>query len=166
MIIIYACFSGTHASVVAGALHLGWLDPAFMPAWEDLQQLANFDVPQGRGGLRFLGCTGEGCAVYSAAVGNDEQAARCAVQTILPALGWNSNEVLWIDVSWQVSLLWRLGAFLQQYPYFFWLGCLLLRWSLRRDYWIIGSQVKEIIKRLRNKHFSENTSPAQRLQPG
>jgi len=159
MIIVYACFSGTHAAVIAGAMHLGLLKPESMPTWEELQKLPNFDATPGKGGLRFLGRTQAGYAVYSAEVGNDGQAAWCAVKTVLPALGYDVNEVLWIDVSGQISFLWRLGAILRWYSLLARLGHLLLRWSLRRDYWTLGCLVKGVIKELKPNSCLNSTFP-------
>ncbi|MBC7325806.1 MAG: DUF3189 family protein, partial [Moorella sp. (in: Bacteria)] len=86
MIIIYACFSGTHAAVIAAALHSGWLHPDLLPSWDMIKRLPCFDAPQGEGGMQYLGRTAAGHALYTAAVGHDGLAARQAVETFLEAL--------------------------------------------------------------------------------
>ncbi|NLW07901.1 MAG: DUF3189 family protein [Clostridia bacterium] len=143
-LVIYACFSGTHAAVVAALIHLGWLKPQVLPSWEELDKHPEFNTPTGRGGLRFLGRTGEGYAVYTAAIGNDGELVRRAVQSFLPLVGRKPTEVVWLDLSQQVSLLWRAGAFLQRYSALYWLGTLLLRYSLKKDYWRLVKVVGKV----------------------
>jgi hypothetical protein len=142
VIIVYACFSGTHAAVIAAALHAGMLNPARIPSWEELKRLPCFDVPEGAGGLRRIGRTEAGRDLYTAAVGHDGEAARRAIETFLVALGRDQGEVLWIDVSHQVSFLWQVGAFCRRYSRLAWMGRLLLQWSLGRDYPVLVSLVK------------------------
>ncbi|CEP67696.1 Protein of unknown function DUF3189 [Moorella glycerini] len=146
MIIIYACFSGTHAAVIAAALHLNWLSTEQLPGWQQVKKLPHFDVPEGKGGLRYMGHTHAGHAVYTATVGHDGEAARRAVETFLVALGRNQGEVLWIDVSPQVSFLWRAGAFCRRYRRLAWLGRLLLQWSMGRDYSVLVNLVKKALQ--------------------
>ncbi|MDN5345311.1 MAG: hypothetical protein PWQ18_1425 [Clostridia bacterium] len=147
MIIIYACFSGTHAAVIAAALHLALLTPDSTPSWQELKGLPYFDAPEGQGGLRYMGPTPAGQAIYTAAVGHDGKAARRAIMTFLAALGRDQGEVLWIDVSRRVSYLWRVGAFCRRYAGLTFLGHLLLRWSLKRDYPTLLSLVQSTIKK-------------------
>ncbi|OIQ08475.1 DUF3189 family protein [Neomoorella thermoacetica] len=143
MMVIYACFSGTHAGVIAAALHLGWLTPAHLPDWRQLKKLPHFDAPEGQGGLRYLGRDSAGTSVYTAAVGHDGEAARRAVATFLRIMGREQGEIIWVDVSRRVSLLWRLGGFCRRYPHLAAPGRWLLCWSLRRDYSTMVALVKE-----------------------
>ncbi|MGI6285641.1 DUF3189 family protein [Neomoorella humiferrea] len=142
-IIIYACFSGTHAAVVAAALHAGRLSFHHLPDWKELKELPHFDTPEGQGGLRFFALTPSGHAVYTAAVGHDGETAKRAAATFLAAWDGEPERVLWIDVSGRVSFFWRIGAFCRRYNYLGWLGRLFLRWSLARDYHVIGDIVKK-----------------------
>ncbi|MGI9862210.1 DUF3189 family protein [Moorella naiadis] len=144
MIVIYACFSGTHAGVVAAALHLGWLTPTQLPDWQQLKKLPHFDAPEGRGGLRYLGQDRTGTAVYTAAVGNDGAAARLAVASFLAIMGREQGEVVWLDVSRRVSLLWRAGGFCRRYRHLATPSRWLLCWSLRRDYRTLAGLVEEV----------------------
>lgn len=149
MIIIYACFSGTHAAVIAAAIHAGFLNTDQVPAWQQLKRLPHFAAPEGEGGLRYMGQTPAGHAIYTAAVGHDGQAAGRSVGTFLEALGRDRDEVLWIDVSHRVSLLWRAGAFCRRYLLLAWLGQLLLLRSLKKDYAVLvnlarGARQQEI----------------------
>lgn len=143
MIVIYACFSGTHAGVIAAALHLGWLTPAQLPDWRQLKKLPHFDAPEGRGGLRYLGRDRTGAAIYTAAVGNDGTAARLAVASFLAIMGREQGEVLWLDVSRHVSLLWRVGGFWRRYRHLATPGRWLLSWIMRREYHLLASLVEE-----------------------
>lgn len=143
MMFIYACFSGTHAGVIAAALHLDLLTPANLPGWLQLKTLPHFDASEGRGGLRYLGCDSTGASVYTAAVGHDGEAARRAVATFLSIMGREQEEIVWVDVSRRVSLLWRLGGFCRRYPYMAAMGRRLLCGVLRRDYPTIVSLVNE-----------------------
>ncbi|WP_258359027.1 DUF3189 family protein [Moorella sulfitireducens (nom. illeg.)] len=151
MIIIYACFSGTHAAVIAAALHAGFLNPSQLPAWDELKKLPHFDCPEGKGGMRYIGHTLAGHAVYTAAVGHDGEAALLSVKTFLTALGREQREVLWLDVSRRVSFLWRAGAFCRRYPFLAWLGRLLLQGSLGRDYNVLVDLVKEACRQELNE---------------
>ncbi|QGP93703.1 hypothetical protein MGLY_31250 [Neomoorella glycerini] len=158
MIIVYACFSGTHAAVIAAALHAGFLNPGQFPAWEELKKLPHFDAPEGEGGMRHIGHTPAGHALYTAAVGHDGEAARRAIETFLVALGRDQSEVLWLDVSPQVSFLWRVGAFCRRYSRLAWLGRLLLQWSLGRDYPVLVNLVKRARQQERNNVKSGTTT--------
>jgi hypothetical protein len=162
VIIVYACFSGTHAGVIAAALHAGFLNPGRQPAWEELKKLPHFDAFEGGGGMRHIGYTPEGHAVYTAAVGHDGEAARRAIETFLAALDRDQREVLWIDVSHRVSFLWRAGAFCRRYPSLAWLGRLLLQFSLGRDYPVLVNLVKEA----RQQELHNVKSGSQNLYPG
>lgn len=142
-IIIYACFSGTHAAVVAAALHTGRLSFHHRPNWQKLKKLPHFDTLEGEGGLRFFAFTPSGYAIYTAAVGHDGETAKKAAATFLAAWDGELGKVLWIDVSGRASFFWRIGALFRRNNYLSWLGRLFLNWSLARDYQVIGDIVKK-----------------------
>jgi len=164
MVVIYACFSGTHAGVIAAALHLGWLSPKQLPGWQQLKRLPHFDAPEGKGGLRYLGRDSSGAAVYTAAVGHDGAAARRSVVTLLALLGREPGEVVWIDVSRRVSLLWRLGGFCRRYPFLATPGRWLLGWSLRRDYRILATMAAAARRQMAGASSGRVPAPGLKLR--
>ncbi|CFX21207.1 Protein of unknown function DUF3189 [Syntrophomonas zehnderi OL-4] len=57
MKIIYHCYGGSHSSVTAAALHLGWLDKDKLPNYEELMALPYYDKTNDSdfGSIRFMG---------------------------------------------------------------------------------------------------------------
>ncbi|BCV21485.1 DUF3189 family protein [Moorella sp. Hama-1] len=163
MIVVYACFNGTHAGVIAAALHLGWLTPAQLPDWRQLKKLPHFDAPEGRGGLRYLSRDRTGAAIYTAAVGNDGAAARLAVASFLAIMGREQGEVVWLDVSRHVSLSWRVGGFCRRYRHLATPGRWLLCWSLRRDYQTLAGLVEGVRRSMAGG--LKKPAPASGLRP-
>lgn len=166
MIIIYACFSGTHAAVIAAALHAGWLDADHLPSWDKIKSLPCFDTPEGEGGMYYLGRTPAGHTLYTTAVGHDGLAARQAVKTFLEALNRDPAEVLWIDVSRRVSFLWRVSAFCRRYRRLAWLGQLLMQRCLERDYSILAHLAREASQQELYSFNSDGPEISQMANPG
>ncbi|MDK2820250.1 MAG: hypothetical protein PWP31_215 [Clostridia bacterium] len=158
MIIVYACYSGIHAAVLAGALHLGWITSFSLSGWHSFKRLSYFDSSEGRSGLRYLGRTDKGNLIYTAAVGNDGGTAEKAVKSLLTILNRNPNDLLWVDVSREVSLLWRLGGCIKRSRLLEFLGRFLLQIGIWWDYPRIVKLVKNVYNQYEGSWDSKITA--------
>ncbi|MDA8096212.1 MAG: DUF3189 family protein [Clostridia bacterium] len=66
MIVIYHCYGGTHSSVLAAAVHTGYLAPGGLPSKEEIEELPHFDGRDGKdiGKLCHYGRDENGNEVY------------------------------------------------------------------------------------------------------
>jgi len=66
MKIIYHCFGGSHSSVTAAAIHLGWLDENRLPTQAELMKIPYYDKTNNRdfGSIRFMGRDKDGNDIY------------------------------------------------------------------------------------------------------
>lgn len=66
MKIIYHCFGGSHSSVLAAALHLGWIEKSRLPAIDQLMAVPYFDKTSDEdfGCIRFMGVDEYGNEIY------------------------------------------------------------------------------------------------------
>lgn len=113
--IIYHCYGGTHSSVVAAAIHLGWLDPARVPHDRELMNLTLFDRldKDQHGQLHFFGADEAGNQVYAMGCCN----AGLAVENMLKGVARileMEKELYFVDTLHCVNASMRIGGYLSR----------------------------------------------------
>lgn len=112
MIIIYHCFGGSHSSVTAAAIHLGFLGSDKPPSQDEMKALPYFDqtTENDFGSFRFMGFDKENNAVY--VLGKKSQADRFSnvLLGIAELLG-KKDEVAAVNTMGRVNWSMKLGGF-------------------------------------------------------
>jgi hypothetical protein len=136
VVIVYTCFSGTLAALVAANLHLGKLSSAKYPAWQELLSLPYFNQRIKRGRLLFVGKDPCGHCVYVAAVGPYGRLVRQIVRSFLQIWGLPEQQVMLVDAGEKASSLLLLGCLLKAPK--------LIHWGLKKSYQRLCRLVEEV----------------------
>jgi len=159
MKIVYMCFGRAHSSVVASAIHLGYLDPQRKPTVQDLIKLPLFDTSEASdiGIPKFVGYDQEGCEVYILGLNGCRIPGQSAIESLAAILEVPSWEVLIVETLGAIGWLAKLGGFLSRQLHFVTIGrpivahgiircygqlCELVE-SVKRELSIIAAQHKE-----------------------
>ncbi|GFN23471.1 MAG: DUF3189 family protein [Thermoanaerobacteraceae bacterium] len=145
MKIIYHCFGGTHSSVVAAALHLGWIDPHRLPAPDELRSLPYFDrrSPGMEGWILFLGRDRYNNEVYVVGKRGMGETFENLIGGLTQALDLPREEVLLLNTSPLVNWLMAVGGFLSRRLGITLLGRPLVIWGVRRIFTRLVTFVQE-----------------------
>lgn len=126
VVIVYTCFSGTLAALVAANIHMGKLSSAKCPAWQELLSLPYFNQRIRRGRLFFIGQDPCGHRVYIAAVGPYGKLVRQVVSSFLQIWGLPEETVMLVDAGEKASSLVLLGCLLK--------APTLIHWGLKKSH--------------------------------
>ncbi|MGI9952869.1 DUF3189 family protein [Moorellaceae bacterium AZ2] len=145
MKIIYHCFGGTHSSIVAAALHLGWMRPDRLPAPEELQSLPYFDRrPEGREGqILFLGRDQHNNEVYVVGKRGMGETFENLLCDLMQELDLPREELLLLNTSPLVNWPMAVGGFLSRRLGLSLLGRPLVIWGVRRTFGRLATFVQE-----------------------
>ena len=143
MIIIYHCFGGSHSSVTAAAIHLGWLDSDKPPANEEMTALPYFDqtTENDFGSIRFMGFDDANNAVY--VLGKKSQSDRFSnvLLGIAELLG-KKDEVTAVNTMGRVNWSMKLGGFTSRRIGIAGLGRPVVIEGTRRAFWELVNLVE------------------------
>lgn len=112
MKIIYHCYGGSHSSVIAAALHLGWLSKNQVPSFQEMLSLPYFDKTTNNdfGTIRYMGVDEYGNEVY--VLGKKGMGDRCTqiLNGVAHLLG-KEQDILAVNCMNRVNWLMKLGGF-------------------------------------------------------
>ncbi|MGB9661083.1 MAG: DUF3189 family protein [Moorellaceae bacterium] len=155
MKIIYHCFGGTHSSIVAAAIHLGWLPADRLPAVTEILAVPHFDRrPLGEEGkILFLGEDVWGNKVYAAGKRGMGPAYQNFLYSLVEALGLPREELVLLDTSPLVNWPMIIGGFISRRLRVPLIGRPLVIWGVRRAFFRLASFVEE------NRRLWEKSRP-------
>lgn len=112
MIIIYHCYGGSHSSVIAAALHLGWLSKTQKPSFEDMLALPYFDktTDDDFGTIHYMGVDEYGNEVY--VLGKKSMGDRCTkIMNGIAHIMGKEKELLAVNCMTRVNWMMKIGGF-------------------------------------------------------
>ncbi|MCG0278016.1 MAG: DUF3189 family protein [Thermanaeromonas sp.] len=136
MKIIYHCFGGTHSSVIAAALHLGWLPRSRLPRADEIKAIPYFDRRRKseEGHIQFMGRDTAGNEIYAVGKRGMGKLLENFVYDLTCALGLPREELLLVDTTPLVNSLMALGGFLSRRLGLTFLGRPLVVCGVRKAY--------------------------------
>ena len=113
MKIIYHCFGGTHSSITAAAIHLGWLPGDKIPPARRFMELPYYDKRDGwdRGEIVFMGTDEKGHEIYAVGRGSESKVLINLIDDLASLLEIPAGSYRLVNVMKQVNLLMKLGGF-------------------------------------------------------
>jgi len=150
MKIIYHCFGGSHSSVTAAAIHLGFLPTNRIPSFHELMALPHFDKTPGDvyGVIRFMGRTGEGDEVYVLGKKNLGNRMDRILIGLAELLGVKDRVVV-VNTMRYVNLFMMVGGFLSRRLGLVSLGRPILVWGTRLAFPHLVRAVEEVKNEIR-----------------
>jgi len=116
MKIIYHCYGGTHSSVTAAAIHLGWLPEDRVPDKEMLLQIPLYDRQNKwqHGYVFYLGRDREGHDVYITARRNKPEVLEAIFAGLANIFAVPAPSYCLVNAMSRVNWLIKLGGFLSR----------------------------------------------------
>ncbi len=156
MNIIYYCFAGAHASVVAAAIHCGLLPAARIPAAEEFLALCYYDKtkPALIGHPYFMGRDEGGNDIYFIGFWNQRDKLTEVIQSFLTLGGRKTEEYILQDAFPLITFATKCGGLLSKRLAITDFGRSLTIWGMRRQYGEfvrMVEQVKDRCKTLQKK---------------
>ncbi len=136
MKVIYHCYGSSHSSVVAAAIHLGWLPSDRVPEPDEILGLPHYDKtnPDQIGICFYMGTDEAGREVYIIGMGAAKGVVRRAVESIFQICGVSRDEYTLVDTLPEVGIVTKIGGFLSRAVGLIGVGRPLTVWGMRRSY--------------------------------
>lgn len=136
MIIIYYCFAGAHASVVASAIHCGMLPENRVPSKNEFLAVPYYDAtkPDMIGQLYFMGCDTSGNQVYFMGMRNQRRQVLSILQQILELGGRLPDSYIFQDAFPLINFSTKCGGLLSKRWHLSTIGRSLTIWGIQRQY--------------------------------
>lgn len=156
MNIVYYCFAGAHASVVASAIHCGLLPTTRIPAAEEFLALSYYDRtnPALIGHPYFMGRDEIGNNIYFMGLWNQRDKLTEVIQTFLALGGKKPQDYILQDAFPLITFSTKCGGLLSKKLSITDFGRSLTIWGVRRRYGEfvrLVEQVKDRCKKLQQK---------------
>ncbi|MBO8126688.1 MAG: DUF3189 family protein [Firmicutes bacterium] len=148
--IIYHCYGSSHSSVVAAAIHLGYLPKDRPPTTSELINIPHYDRTMTRdlGTLFFFGRDAQGHEVYILGRKNAEELISNLVPSILKYYGHPPQEILLVNALERLSLLTTVGGTLSRGAGLVSIGRPLTIWGIKRCYFNFVQLVESVQKHI------------------
>jgi hypothetical protein len=116
MKIIYHCYGGTHSSVTAAAIHLGWLPEDRIPGPEMFMQIPLYDRQEAceHGHVFFMGIDEHGYEVYLTARRSRPEILEKVFAGLAGIFGISTSSYRLVNAMGQVNWRMRIGGFLSR----------------------------------------------------
>jgi hypothetical protein len=152
LIIIYYCFAGAHASVVAAAIHCGLLPVQRLPTYSEFNALPYYDRtdPNQVGAPYFMGTDENGSKIYFMGLWSQRQSIKASMQLLLDAAGVERSQYLFQDAFPLINFSTKLGGLLSKRYRLTTLGRKITVWGMRRQYWRFVEMVTQVKNKLGN----------------
>lgn len=136
LVIVYYCFAGAHASVVASAIHCGFLPSDRIPNCEEIIKAPYFDNanPNYIGIPSLMGIDERGNKIYFMGMYNQRAEISFLINEIMYIEKINRNEYLFQDTFPIIGLTTKLGGLLSKKCGVTKLGRLLSAWGIKKKY--------------------------------
>ncbi|HHV74077.1 MULTISPECIES: DUF3189 family protein [unclassified Thermoanaerobacterium] len=112
MIIAYVCYGSAHSSIVAAAIHVGFLPNDRIPAFEEFLSLPHYDMTEGNQiGIPFyMGVDEFNNDVYAIGAKSGRKIMMKAVKSFLRESGIHEEEIMLIDTLPAIGLMTKFGG--------------------------------------------------------
>ncbi|MEW6227787.1 MAG: DUF3189 family protein [Bacillota bacterium] len=166
MKVIYYCYGSSHSSVVAAAIHLGWLPCDRVPEPREIMGVPHYDRtdPQDIGTCFFMGTDEAGREVYIIGMGAAKRVVKQAIESIFRICGIPSTEYMLVDTLPQVGLITKVGGFLSRAVGLIGVGRPLTIWGVRRSYGKFVQLVRNIKLSLDDRSAGDTRSAGDSVQ--
>lgn len=136
MNIIYYCFAGAHASVVAAAIHCGRLPADRVPTYGEFVSLPYYDrtPPRLIGSPYLMGRDEFGHQVYFMGLWDQRRSLVAAATTLLDAGGVSGRDYLLADAFPLINFSTKVGGLLSKRYSLTGLGRRITVWGMKRQY--------------------------------
>ena len=150
MKIIYYCFAGAHASVVAAAIHCGRLPAERVPTSEEFARLPYYDrtPPELVGRPYFMGPDEFGNSIYFIGFWSQRRQLADALTTFLASGGIPRSEYILQDAFPLINFSTKLGGLLSKRYRLTGFGRRITIWGLQRQYPQFVALVTDLKQRL------------------
>lgn len=146
MKIIYYCFAGAHASVVASALHCNLLPAHRIPTYEELLSIPFYDrtPPELIGMPYFMGVDEQQNEIYFMGMWSDRGNISASILTVLELSGISKEEYLLQDAFPLINFSTKLGGLMSKRYSLTRLGRSITVWGIQRQYPAFVRLVNEV----------------------
>lgn len=150
MNIIYYCFAGAHASVVAAGIHCGLLPADKIPSYDQFLALPYYDrtAPRLIGTPYFMGMDEYGHRVFFMGMWNQRIVLSGAIRQLLTISGIQDREYILQDAFPLITFSTKFGGALSKRFCLTYLGRRLSVWGIQRRYGEFIDLVKGVKSRL------------------
>ena len=116
MKIVYHCYGGSHSSVTAAAIHLGYLASDKKPTPHTLMEIPFFDkqTDKDHGKFKFMGRDELGNEVYICGCRGLGKKVEKSLQGIAKIIDTPLDDIIYVDTLKGVNFLMRIGGFLSR----------------------------------------------------
>ncbi|HAK72902.1 MAG TPA: hypothetical protein DCP36_03685 [Sporomusaceae bacterium] len=136
MNIVYYCFAGAHASVVASAIHCGILPSDRVPTSAEFISMPYYDrtSPALIGRPYLMGCDEKNNSVYFMGMWNQREKITCTIQSLLKIAGLQDSSFILQDAFPLINFSTKCGGLLSKRSSFTKVGRSLTIWGMQRQY--------------------------------
>lgn len=136
MNIVYYCFAGAHASVVASAIHCGLLPTDRTPSADEFLNIPFYDrtLPTLIGRPYLMGCDERQNNVYFMGMWNQREKITSTIQCLLNIAGWKESTYILQDAFPLINFSTKFGGLLSKRYSFTQLGRSMTIWGMQRQY--------------------------------
>ncbi len=137
LVIVYYCFAGAHASVVASAIHCGILPSTRVPNCEEIIKIPYYDSadPDHIGIPSLMGIDERGNKVYFMGMYNQRSEISFLIKEIIRIEEINQNDFIFQDTFPIIGLATKVGGLLSKRFGITMQGRLLSAWGIKRKYY-------------------------------
>ncbi|MCF6095870.1 DUF3189 family protein [Thermovorax subterraneus] len=116
MKIFYCCYGSAHSSVVAAAIHLGWLPEDRVPGFHEIENLPHYDKTDSLeiGTPFFMGKDEKGSEVYIIGMTGQRQLVKNAILSFLKYNNIKTKYIFFVDTIPLVNLKTKIGGILSR----------------------------------------------------
>lgn len=150
MKIIYSCYGGAHSSIVASAIHMGYLPMDRVPTREELLNIPYYDQSpkESRGTPIYMGTDKDLRSVYALGMGPYRtEYAKIVYNFAFQLAGKNKKDIQIINVIPLLSLSVKLGGFMSRGMGLIGLGRPLTISGIQKRYHFFVKLVEDVRKR-------------------
>lgn len=144
MKVFYTCYGSAHSSVVAAAIHLGYLPKERVPPATEFLHLPYYDRNPSKviGTPFFMGADPQGNEVYIMGLGAEKALIRRIVKNFLEICGYPASQVLFVDALNGIPLITKIGGILSRSLGWVAFGRRLTIYGLQKHYFHLVSLVE------------------------
>lgn len=150
MKIIYYCFAGAHASVVAAAIHCGLLPQERIPTYQEFAALPYYDRtrPEYIGTPYLMGRDERGHQVYFIGLWSERERLVAAARALLTGAGVEPAAYCFQDAFCLLNFSTKFGGLLSKRYRLTGLGRRITVWGIQRRYLTFVALVNDVKKRV------------------
>ncbi|MDT8901201.1 DUF3189 family protein [Anaeroselena agilis] len=150
MNIVYYCFAGAHASVVASAIHCGLLPVEHVPTYDEFVALPYYDrtAPRLIGSPYLMGRDEYGHNVYFLGLWDQRLPIMAAVGALLATASIDEQDYFFQDAFPLINFSTKIGGLLSKRYCLTSIGRRITVWGMQRQYPAFVSMVADVKSKL------------------